>query len=484
MFQTKTLPFGDWLPDQPGMGRAISTAINVIPQAQGYRTVKGLASISNALDSTCLGAAAYKSPAGQVYNFAGDAAKLYSLSSATYSNVSRAANYVVTSWEFAKYGSRVLATAVEDVVQYYDMGVSALFANLPGSPPQAAHIGIVGDFVVLGNLIEGATSKPAKIAWSGFNNSETWASNTYTQADSQELLGEGGAVQRIVGGEYGVIFQENSIRRMEYVGPPFIFQIREVEPGRGTNAPNSVCFDGTSIWYWGYDGFYLFNGQESIPIGSEKVDRFMAADLDPTQLSKFRGAVDRINGLILWTYPSSAVGRNRIIVYNSSIKKWALIDQNAELLFQFFSPGYNLDQLDPLLADIDSASISVDSTAYQGGIISLGAFDSTHKLAGFTGSTLTAQLETGDLYSQLGSKLYIDKARSLVETTSSNVIQWASKELQSDSYNYGTTTYSANAFGEISLRKTGRYQRLQQQVTAASNQLIGIEISYREAGKR
>lgn len=482
--QTKTVEFADWLPDQPGIGKVCANAKNVIPQAKGYRTARSLAAASNALDSACLGAASYKDSAGTVYNFAGNSAKLYLLSLATYGNISRAGNYsAITSWEFAKFGNRVIAVGPEDLVQYYDMGTSALFANLPGSPPQAAHVAIVRDFVVLGNLIESSTNRPSKIAWSAYNNSESWTPDLSTQADSQELLGDGGKVQKIIGGEYGVIFQENSIWIMEYAGPPTIFSIREVEPGRGTNAPNSVCYDGRSIWYWGYDGFYAFSGQQSIPIGAEKVDRFIANDLDTANLSQFRGAVDRIAGLVLWSYPSLSYGANRIIIYNPAVKKWSLIEQSVEVLFQYLSPGYNLDQLDAILADIDSASISVDSTAYQGGVISLGAFDSSHRLSAFSGSALTAEVETSDIYVPK-RKIYLEKARSLVETTASTSIKHAGKELQSQGFDFGSTTYTENSFGEISLRKTARYHRIKQQVTAISDHLVGIEITFREAGTR
>ena len=81
------------------------------------------------------------------------------------------------------------------------------------------------------------------------------------------------------------------------------------------SAGNSVVFLGDDIYYWGHDGFYHFNRGQSNPIGAEQVDKFIADDLDTTNMDAFRGAIDRQNRLVLWSYPSLSKGKNQIIVY-------------------------------------------------------------------------------------------------------------------------------------------------------------------------
>ena len=48
-----------------------------------------------------------------------------------------------------------------------------------------------------------------------------------------EDLPEGGVITGITGGQYGLIFQENRITRMDYRGGNVIFSFRRVEDNRG-----------------------------------------------------------------------------------------------------------------------------------------------------------------------------------------------------------------------------------------------------------
>ena len=57
-----------------------------------------------------------------------------------------------------------------------------------------------------------------------------------TQADFQDLP-DGGNVTGLVGGEYALIFQETSVRRMTYEGPPIIFRIDKIANDIGAACP-------------------------------------------------------------------------------------------------------------------------------------------------------------------------------------------------------------------------------------------------------
>lgn len=482
MLSTKQLLYGEWLPDQPALGNSCQTATNVIPLKNGYASVRALAQANDAIDSRCLSALSCRGSNGTIYTFVADAEKLYLQDVPNWTNVSKAGGYSATDWEFAKYGERIIAVPTLSAPQYYDLGTSAAFADLPGNPPLAKHVAVVRDFVVLGNLTEGGVDRTSKIAWSGFNNSEIWGSDIATQTDSQILLGDGGRIMRIVGGAYGVILQENSIWRMDYSGAPVIFTLNEVETERGTPASNSVCWLGRTIFYWGHDGFYRFDGQASIPIGNDRVDKYLRGDLDVSRIDYFIGVVDRANGIVFWQYPSLANGAQKLIVYNWKVNRWSLIDQTTEFVFQYFSAGYTLDSLDSILADIDSASISVDSQVYNGGQIYLGAFDGAHKLSTFSGGFLTATLETGD-FTAPGRAVFLSKARALIESTGMNQIQYAGRDTLSQNVEY-EAALSANEYGEFSVLRTARYARLRHSITGNSNHLIGLEIDYREAARR
>jgi len=49
------ITLGEWMPDQPALNNTVTVAENCIPAAQGYRSMSGFVSYSNAADSTILG---------------------------------------------------------------------------------------------------------------------------------------------------------------------------------------------------------------------------------------------------------------------------------------------------------------------------------------------------------------------------------------------------------------------------------------------
>ena len=77
------VPFGEWLPDLPDhVNPGTTQALNVFPAANSYRPFQNIAvTSSNALTARCQGARSFKSDGGVVSIFAGDATKLYKLTS-------------------------------------------------------------------------------------------------------------------------------------------------------------------------------------------------------------------------------------------------------------------------------------------------------------------------------------------------------------------------------------------------------------------
>ena len=484
---TQPVKVGEWLPDLPEHNNPGATeAKNCVAEAMSYRDFKALQTFSDALDNPCVGAFWLQSSGGTVFNFAGDDTKLYRLdSNSTWTNVSQAGDYTgVTNWEFTKFGDRVIAVNINDVPQYYDVGVSSLFADLPGSPPNAKHIAVVRDFIVLGSINDGST-RPGVIEWSGFNNSEQWTASLATQQSQKELFGRGGEVQRIVPGEYGVIFQEHSIWRMDYVGPPIVFQLNEVERGRGTPAPNSVAWTGRQVFYYGHDGFYVFDGVKSTPIGVNRVDRWFAAHADASTLASMRAAVDRQNRLVLWAYSSSgsSTQNDRILIYNWGANRWSWVEIDTQCVAEYGSSGLTLDDLDTVLADIDAESIPVDSDIYKGGSLNVLGFTTANQAGTFSGAALEGVVETGE-FKIPGRRTVVNAVRPLVEGSNTGcTVHVGTRNTTDAAVDWGSAT-TLNAIGEARVRKNSRYQRYRITMTNGFDYAQGVEVDGRQAGKR
>ncbi len=487
------IAFGEWLPDLPARNNpGALVARNVIPQIASYRSLPSLAAFSNALNSVCLGSTWARSAANAIFNFAGDQNNLYRLDagttwvqvngpdapyqSPTYANGG--------TWEFTQFGNRVLATNGVAPVQQYDIGAGSAFAALGGTPPRAKHIATVRDFVFLGNTSGASDTGPNYLQWSGFNNSELWTPSLSTQSDFQPLFGRGGQVQRIVPGDFATIFTEQSIWRADYVGPPVVFQIDEVEPKRGTPAPNSVIWSGGRVWYYGYDDFYMFDGSTSTPMGANRIAQYFARTAAPEGLLTMRGAVDRRNQLLLWAYRSQSASpvNDRLIIYNWAADRWAEAVLDTQVLEEFVSPGSTTDSL-PIL--LDANPILLDSNAFVGGELNLRAFDSQNRIASFDGTPLTAVLDTKEI-GDGSRRVTMNGGRPLVEGSPSTVVtvQTGTRNTLQEQVVFAPERGVNGINGESNFRRNARYHRIRLNITGGFDHGSGFLANVRRDGKR
>ena len=305
------IPFAEWRPDMPALGQWAREALNVVPAEESYRPLNELSGVSSALASRAQGAAWFRGTAGATKMFAGDASKLYLLSGSTWNDVSRTSGGPYAPggdnlWRFTQFGTLAIAVNGVDAPQKFDLGVGTNWTALGGSPPVGTFITTVRDFVVMGKI----GSAPQRVQWSGFNNAETWGTSLSTQADLQDLP-DGGNVTGLVGGEVGLIFQETSVRRMTYEGPPVIFRIDKIANDIGASVPGSVAGLLDMAFFLHKSGFYMVRaGQAITPIGRGKVDRTFWAEFDEANHFRSSSAIDPVRGLYIFAYPANGQQRH------------------------------------------------------------------------------------------------------------------------------------------------------------------------------
>ena len=240
------ITLGEWLPDQADMmNPGVTVATNVLPAANGYRSMQGFVEYSNAASDTIRGIFAAKDAADNTKLFAGDATELYLHASSDndLDAVGKAAGYDLTGgerWRFVQFGDDVIAAGgIGEEIQKFTLGTDTVFSDLSTDAPKADFIAVVRDFVWTGNIDEGSGRKSYRVRWSGFNSTTSWTSGT-DQSDFQDLV-DSGSVTGLVGGEYCTILMEKAIFRATYSGLPLVFQFDKVVQNRGCNFPNSVC---------------------------------------------------------------------------------------------------------------------------------------------------------------------------------------------------------------------------------------------------
>lgn len=478
--------FGAYNPDiAPMDNTGVTVALNVLPADDSYKSFPSVSIYSDALDARCQGATAGRDSSGNTYNFAGDATKLYQLTSASWADVSKVGGYATgseESWEFTQWGEQILATNFTDDIQEFTMGTSTDFADLGGTPPKARHIDIVRNNVVVANTndaLDGAVSY--RVRWSGVGDATAWTPSVTTQSDFQDLDGVGGACQRVIGGEIGTVFQERSIWRMTYVGSPLIYQFDEVERGRGTPAPGSVTKIGAAIPYLGIDGFYIFDGQQSQPIGEGRIDKTFYADLDQSYYNRISSTVDPINKIVFWASPgqqNTNGNPNRIWAYNyspSAKKRWAYADQDIEYIYRSLAEGYTLDGLDAVSSSLDALGFSLDSRVWTGNSALLSGFDSSHRQVNFTGTAKNATIETQEVELTPNMRTNIQEIRPFVEGFTTMTIQIGGRDSLADDVTWGTAI-SANSAGNFPCRSNHRYHRMRVNLSGSFSHAQGLNI--------
>lgn len=482
--------FAEWLPDLPVLKNpGATTATNVIPGPLGYKPFRGLLSASDALDAYPRGAFAGSDKDKNVEIYAGDGTKLYKLSAGTWSNVSKGGNYTLATnetWEFVQFGQRILASSISAPLQGITFGGLNFADELTSTEkPQARHIGVVRDFVVLGNTFDATDGNVPEQVWWLARNSTVDADPAQATLADKQILPNGGAVQKVVGGEYGVIFKERSIYRMSFEGVPLIFRFDEVERQRGALMPGGVVALGRLIFYWGTDGFFAFDGQKSVPIGENKVDLTIADDLDRDFLHRVTSGICTRTGCIWWLYPGvgNIDGRpNRIAVFNWKTRKWSLVEVQAEQLFGALSQGFTLEQLDSISSSLDALPASLDGPEWIGGEYAIAAFDESHMLAFFGGDFLTAVLETAEGQPFAPYRSFVNEVRPLVDGVGSScTVQMGSRDLQSEAVTWGPVV-AANDIGTHDLESDARFHRVRVNIANGFDDAQGAQIFAQRSG--
>jgi hypothetical protein len=473
--------FGEWTPDQPGITNGLQRAENVFSKAVGYGPIPTIVDYSGAASEALNNVVAAKTTAGAALVFAGGNTKLFKLDSTDLSldDVSQSGGYTTAAgerWRFTQFGNVLIAANGVDKIQGFDVNTSTAFADLAADAPASKYVTVVRDFVVSGNV---QTDHPNRVQWSALGDESSWTASATTQADFQDIP-DGGTVVGVTGGEYGLVLMDRSIHRMSYVGSPLVFQFDNISRNLGCYEQNSVIQYGGTTFFLADDGFYACDGQQVIPIGNEKVNRFFFDNVDEGTLYLMSAAVDPARKLIIWAYASNnSATVDSLIIYNFLTQRWTSGTTTADRIASTSSPAATLEGLD-VFGNLDTILTSFDSRLWLGGKLQLAGVNGT-KIVTFTGSNATAYLETGDVEIP-GATSAITMAKPIVDNGSAN-LALLSRRLLNEPVVFPSQTV-ADSENRVSIRGVGRYHRLQLTPTGSWTSVVGTDIDLNGLGTR
>lgn len=485
------LPFSEWRPDVSDFeGQTSKNISNVVPQGDGYGPFLNFVAFTGVLPAACRGFFYSRKNDGSISVFSGTSTKLYqlnnttqawadvSLGSGTYSALSNNAQ-----WTFAQFNNFVFACQANAQVQVFDLTSSTNFANLTGSPPQAAYVTVVNRFLVLSGI---ATPNVYRIQWSALNDTTGWTSGV-SQSDFQDLA-DGGIVRGVAsGGDFGVIFQDAAIRRMTYSpGSPYVFGIQRISQDDGLYAPYSLINAGDRTFFLSPSGFkMLLPGGYPTPIGKERVDRTFFADVDTSNLQLVIGSQDPKSTRVFWAYKSTngATGLfDKILIHDYVLNRWTKVTMSGEFLASLSQPGITLEGVDAAYgSNIDTLTLSSLDDISNAALSKLSAVNSTHAAGFFTGAALEATLETPEQDGK-GQRIYVNGFRPVTDapTVYGSV---SNREKTSATASYSTETL-VNTIGVCDAQVSTRYARARVRIPAGTSWTFasGVEPDVRLEG--
>lgn len=489
------IEFGTWTPDAPYLGAQLKESLNTVFYGGRHQPFPSVEVATNAVADDVVTAYSTESVNDAIETYVATDTRLYQLSDVNWTDRSKGAtDYTSTVsnpiWQFLQQDERVFACNIENPLQYRDIGGGSAFADVTTNPPKCRRIGTVRQFLVAGDIDDPTDGRVKhRVQWAAIDDPLDWplpgsADAEAKQAGAQDLDLEAGAVQGVVGTEYGVVFQRSAIWRMTYVGSPLVWQFDRVDTTRGAYASNSIVKVGRSIYFLAEDGFYVTDGSGAAqPIGHGVIDRTFIDELDDTQLQLMTGAYDPVTRFITWSYPRD--GGYSQLIYNWVENRWTRAETNAKIVFQHRSPGYTLEQLDTF-GTIDTIQPSLDSRFWKGGLRLFAAITPDNELGTYTGAPLDAVLETGEFQLNEGGKGFLSGVRPLVtaNTTATVTVQVGSRDLQSDLVSFTDARSVHAATGYANFRRTGFFHRVKITIAGDWKDAIGIDVDGRADGWR
>ncbi len=417
--------------------------------------------------------------------------------------LARGAGYNVQAgdhWRFTQFGTHVLACNGFDPLQYWDTGSGDDFQRVPDAPASRFVATVEPGFVMLGAYDTGNEFVENGIRWSVQNNDMSWptvgTSDAIAGQSDEQALSLGGQVTGIIpaiGGSACAVFTQQAIYRLDYVGPPVVFTIREIDRSRGNVCPNGIANIGSIAAFIAEDGFYVTDASGTpTAIGNGRVNRFFWQQVNRARLDLVFATVDLSREIVVWSFPRSGSDMpDAWLIWNYTANRWRFCDEasvGASYASQSRAIGWNLDELDdnPLFQNggiDDPAAPSLDSPSLIGGAAILAGFDAQGYLVSFEGKTLDARISTGETDAD-GKLVYVSALRPL--TDAKNVRARVLWRPNFDAEMIATALTGSDAMGACPQRVAARYVRAQVIIPAGEewSYYQGVDVTMAAKGKR
>ncbi|MCZ7931085.1 hypothetical protein O9X90_02075 [Agrobacterium leguminum] len=499
------IPLPHWRPDaadinNPGLKRA-NNCTPSMGNANGTVTYLPMMSAAlyapSSLDSPSRGLMTGTDSLGNAHVYTGTTSGLYHFDASTqnWANVSGPGGYTTTeqeNWESIQYASSIITTNFSDNIQYINMDSLDPFADLT-TLVRGRHITEHRGFVIIGNTQdEFDGQQPSRVRWSALNNPFDWSFSQATQADYQDLRNVG-SITGLVSDSDVWIFCTNAIVQMHYIGTPWLYEFSTVVTDRGCTIPSSLITVDGKTYFYGGDGWYVFQKGNLQPIGVGKIDRFFNESADTENFHLMTAVADGDDEpIIIWSYVSKSTPNGQVdrsLIYNYITGEWSSADARSPMLFQSVTLPWTIDQLDAY-GSIDNVPASFDSNIWAGGNDVIWGLDLSGNVYTMTGPVMTATFETAEM--QIASSLQdaktdraqIQAVRPVYQSQGTATVTVGSKQVPNADLIWSNPVSTNDATGYAYVRNQARYHSIRTTISGNWNKISALQVDAITTGGR
>lgn len=486
------IPFGEYRPDSATLDQgSTSLARNVIPGVNGeYLPLPGLTTYSDPLPSRARGLIGVRASDLSTMVYAGTDTGLWLGSGKQWQLKSSTAQLLTDEqWDFAQWRNTVIAVSWGNSVKSTVIsGVSFTDLITSNRRPQARHVMVVNrDWVVLGNcndLVDGV--RPGRVWYLARGTPSDADPNLTTQAGFEDLDAEDGAIQGMIGAEYGIIIMERAIWRMTYEGGSTVYRFDKVVRNKGCISAGSVVGFGRTVFFWSDDGPYQFDGAQAVPIGHGKIANTVASEMNSNARNWISSAIFPKQTVVMWAIPTGSTILDKIYLYNWTTGRWSYSELVCELLFSAYSASAFLDELNYMDLPIDQPPYSgwnIDGTEFQGGVPTMGAFTQDHRMGFLNSSPMEALIETAEMAPFSDRRAAITEIRPIINGTNDVTVGVLQRDnlgqLPSEVPEQGV-----NLIGSVNIWAQARYLRARVRIPNGFTHALGVNMDFKREGWR
>ena len=242
---------------------------------------------------------------------------LWSLSNWGSVLVATIANGKTYTWNSAIEGSARFTNRASTLTTSYETNISGTTGNPTASrlslvSPTTRHLIQLGTETTIGTS---STQDDMFIRFSDQETLNTFAPTADNSAGTQRLQDGTKIMGAIKGKENILVWTDNALYSMKFVGAPFTFGFEQVGTNCGLIGQNACCeIDGVAYWM-GNNGFFSFDG--TVNSLSCSVEDYVYGDFDTTKGQQVTAGINNLFTEVIWYYPSSGETYNdRYVVFN------------------------------------------------------------------------------------------------------------------------------------------------------------------------